>query len=276
MYITVNDGTKIHITDIGQGLPLLLIAGGGFSSQIFKHQIDYFAQDFRVIAIDMRAHGKSDRIIYGMRISRLAKDLKEVTDSLQLNHFHMIGHSLGCSVIYSFLDMFLPSQIDKVILIDEPPVLTTNPAWSKEEKLNFGATYEAAKNYDFINKMTTGNFSLIKKEIVAAMTTKEVPAHTREFIESCFDIHPEPAALLYNNNLCQDWRDVIQRIRIPTLIIGGKASITPWQSQQWINHQIPQSQLRIFEEQENGSHFMFVENPTLFNDVVSEFINSKQ
>ncbi|WP_299007430.1 alpha/beta hydrolase [uncultured Shewanella sp.] len=46
----------------------------------------------------------------------------------------------------------------------------------------------------------------------------------------------------------------------------------PWQSHQWMHEQVPNSELFIFEEQEGGNHFMMVENPERFNQVVLDFI----
>lgn len=272
MHVIVNDGTKISILEKGQGLPLLLLAGGGFSSKIFKQQIDFFSREYRVIAMDMRSHGQSDRVVHGMRISRLAKDLHDVIETLKLDHFYILAHSLGCSVFYSYLDMFGTSLIKKAILVDQPAVLTANPIWSEEERLNYGATYDAVKNFDIINAMTNAKFVLVKSEIISSMTSKKASGAIRSFIASCFDIDPEAAALLYRNHLCTDWRDVIQRLEIPSLIIGGHASITPWQSQRWISKQILNARLKIFDEHEGGSHFMFVENPILFNQVVADFL----
>jgi len=40
----------------------------------------------------------------------------------------------------------------------------------------------------------------------------------------------------------------------------------------WIANQLPDAQLEIFEENEGGSHFMFLENPTKFNQIVSRFV----
>ena len=80
------------------------------------------------------------------------------------------------------------------------------------------------------------------------------------------------AALLYNH-LHTDWRDLIVRIRHPTLIISGRKSIIPWQSQVWINQSIPNSELEIFEETEGGGHLMFIENPEKFNRRVLQFLS---
>ena len=82
---------------------------------------------------------------------------------------------------------------------------------------------------------------------------------------------PYAARLLYDH-ATNDWRDVIPRIDIPTLVVGGKASLVGWRSQVWIGDQIPGSRVVIFEENEGGNHFMFMENPEKFNGIVKEFM----
>ncbi|MCB1111513.1 MAG: alpha/beta hydrolase, partial [Chlamydiia bacterium] len=149
-----------------------------------------------------------------------------------------------------------------------------NPAWSEKEKLNFGAAYDAAENYQFLNRMKGKEFDNLIRDVVDAMTTTTASQEIKDFIISCFNIDPEAAALLYHDNLCMDWRDVIPCIKASVLVMGGRASITPWQSQEWISKQIPDAQLKIFDEQQAGSHFMFVENPAMFNEVVAKFLKA--
>jgi pimeloyl-ACP methyl ester carboxylesterase len=67
-------------------------------------------------------------------------------------------------------------------------------------------------------------------------------------------------------------RDVIPRIALPTLVVGGRVSLVPWKSVAWTATQIPGARLEIFEEEEGGQHFMFVENPEKFNRLLVEFI----
>ncbi len=69
----------------------------------------------------------------------------------------------------------------------------------------------------------------------------------------------------------RDWRDVIKEIRLPTLVVGARKSVS--ESQEWIANQIPGSRLAIFEANEGGSHFMCMENAERFNAVVREFLD---
>ena len=61
-------------------------------------------------------------------------------------------------------------------------------------------------------------------------------------------------------------------LTLPTLVIGGRVSVVSWQSQAWIHEQIAGARLEIFEEHEGGQHFMFIENPAKFNQLVGDFI----
>ena len=95
----------------------------------------------------------------------------------------------------------------------------------------------------------------------------------KEWIIQCsLRMARKDAATLLLNHGCQDWRDIIPRITLPTLAFKGRASPIPWKSIAWIAKQIPGAQLEIFEKNEGGSHFMFVENPTKFNQIVSTFV----
>ena len=95
----------------------------------------------------------------------------------------------------------------------------------------------------------------------------------REWIVQCNLKMPRDFAATLLYNLCHtDWRDLIPRINLPTLIISGRASAIPWKSQEWIHRQIKGSQFEVFEESEGGQHFMFIENPEKFNRLVMEYL----
>ena len=49
-------------------------------------------------------------------------------------------------------------------------------------------------------------------------------------------------------------------------------SVVPWQSQAWVAEQIKGARLEIFEEEEGGNHFMFIEGPEKFNAIVADFV----
>jgi pimeloyl-ACP methyl ester carboxylesterase len=55
-------------------------------------------------------------------------------------------------------------------------------------------------------------------------------------------------------------------------VVGAKGSPVPFESQLWIRDQIKGAQAEIFEADEGGSHFTFMENPKEFNELIATFI----
>ncbi len=56
------------------------------------------------------------------------------------------------------------------------------------------------------------------------------------------------------------------------LIVSGRGSHVPWRTQVWIHEQISGSQIAFVEAEERGSHFMFMENPARFNQLVANYL----
>ena len=105
------------------------------------------------------------------------------------------------------------------------------------------------------------------------MLTKSAPQEEKDWIiERNLTMPRQYAATLLYNHSTQDWRDLIPRLELPALVVGGRVSTVPWQSQEWIAKQIPGARLEIFEEEDGGNHFMFIEGHEKFNTIVADFV----
>lgn len=82
------------------------------------------------------------------------------------------------------------------------------------------------------------------------------------------------AATLLINHAFADWRDVLPRIDIPALVLSGDASLNNATAIAWAATQIPGAQAYTFTVAEKGSHFVFWENPTRFNEIITDFVTS--
>ena len=76
-YFTTNDGVRLHYLEAGAGKPLILVHGFSQSAEQFKFQIEGLRDRYRVIALDLRGHGESEKPNFGLKIHRLAEDLRE-------------------------------------------------------------------------------------------------------------------------------------------------------------------------------------------------------
>ena len=128
--ITTNDGVRLSLVEKGRGRPLVLVPGWSQTARQFAAQIDGLADRYRVIAVDMRGHGQSEKPAHGYKIQRLAQDLKDVLDALDLEDAAVAGHSMGSSVLWCYWDLFGAHRIGSAIFIDQMPAITALPSWS--------------------------------------------------------------------------------------------------------------------------------------------------
>lgn len=94
-----SDGVSIHYSDEGQGTPVILVHGFAANANLnwrIPGIIDLLKQDYRVIAIDARAHGYSGKPHehgrYGMN---MVDDIARLMDHLKIEKAHLAGYSMG-------------------------------------------------------------------------------------------------------------------------------------------------------------------------------------
>jgi pimeloyl-ACP methyl ester carboxylesterase len=271
--VTTSDGVKLHYLEAGSGKPILMIPGWSQTAEQFKHQITGLSDRYRVIAVDMRGHGESEKPDFGYKISRLAKDTHDLIQALDLDEVNILGHSMGSSVIWNYYDLFGPERLSKLLLIDQMPMITSNPAWPEEERIASGAIFNPQSLYETINALAGPEGVETTRGFIGNMVTKAIPEADKAWIiERNLTMPREHAATLLYNHSTQDWRDLIPRIDLPSLVVGGRVSVVPWQSQAWVAEQIPGARLEIFEEEDGGNHFMFIEGHEKFNAIVADFV----
>lgn len=268
-----SDGASLHYLEAGSGLPLVMIPGWSQSAEQFKYQIDGLSDRYRCIAVDMRGHGDSEKLGYGYKIQRFAKDIYELLTALRLCDVALLGHSMGCSVIWCYWDLFGADRLGKMILVDEPAFLTSNPTWSKAELESSGAVFDLEAVINTCNNLAGPDGEARTIEFIGRSLTDSISEEEKAWIiQQNLRLPRQHAATLLYNHCAQDWRDVIPRIDIPTLVVGGEVSQVPWKSQVWIHDQISGSKFVLFKKDEGGGHFMFIEGFGKFNKVVAEFL----
>ena len=118
--ITVGDvRLACYISGAGDSPPLVLLHALGEQSSTWDAVTAEFAPAFRVVAIDLRGHGESDRPgDYSFQL--MTDDVVGVLDQLSLVYVTLLGHSLGGAVAY-LVARQQPTRIDRLIIEDAPP-----------------------------------------------------------------------------------------------------------------------------------------------------------
>jgi non-heme chloroperoxidase len=185
-HFTTADGVRLHYLEAGSGNPLVLIHGWSQCAEEFKHQIAELSGSYRVIAIDQRGHGESEKPGFGYKIHRLSKDLHELLISLDLTDVTVLGHSMGCSVIWGYWELFGADRLAKIILVDEPPHLTSNPAWTPAETEAAGPIFSPESAYETCNGLAGPDGEETTRAVIGGMLTKNCPEDVKEWIFQYF------------------------------------------------------------------------------------------
>ena len=116
---------RINYIDAGPRMstltPVILVHSFAGSASHWDAQIEYLSAKRRVIAIDLRGHGKSDPPpdVSGYSIPALASDIGAVADHLSIKRFVLVGHSIGGAAALSYAQHY-PGRVESLILVGAP------------------------------------------------------------------------------------------------------------------------------------------------------------
>ncbi|MFJ4467620.1 alpha/beta fold hydrolase [Streptomyces sp. NPDC089424] len=270
--VMTGDGVEIHYREAGEGQVLVMLPGFSQSAAEFDKQLDGLGISRRVLALDHRGHGESAKPAHGYRIARLAADLQDFLLALDLSEVTLLGHSLGCTVVWSYWDLYGGDRIKRIILVDQGPIGLKELAQGAPAEQR-GAIFTFEQALHIATGLRNDQYLQTSRTVVDMMHTPELSDAEAEWILRQNLLLPRKHAATLHLDYCgSDWRDVLPRITLPTLVIGGAASFIPPDVAEGTARRIPGAVSRIFSAAEKGSHLMFRENAALFNSVVSRFM----
>ena len=89
----------IYAEDEGSGFPLVLVHGFLGSAEMWKPQINFFKNYFRVIAPDLPGFGKSKEVKSHNSIQSIANLLLNFLEEKKIDKFYLLGHSMGGMIV---------------------------------------------------------------------------------------------------------------------------------------------------------------------------------
>src|SRR5919199_67551 len=99
-YVDVGD-TRLYVVERGDGYPLLVFHGGpGLDHRSFGDYLDGLADEYRLILVDQRSNGRSDRAPEETwTLEQMAADVSALARVLDLERYAVLGHSYGAFVV---------------------------------------------------------------------------------------------------------------------------------------------------------------------------------
>jgi non-heme chloroperoxidase len=272
---TTSDGVKLSYWEAGKGKPLIFIPGWSANGAEYINVLYLLSKNYHVYVLDPRNQGLSERTERGTRIARFAADLKEFGDHLGVKKADYCGWSMGAAVLWSYIDLFGTKGINKVAFIDEPPSIYSHADWSEKERLDAGGMTSSPER--MVEAFTTGkpvSSLIVKSQAFQRYTVRDSPyfQNSAAFAENVVKSDMNSMKLVLFDHAMNDWRDVIRhKINVPTAIFTGVHSDS-LQGQHWIHSVVPNSELHVYKDEEQGDHFLAFKNPLKFTKELRTFL----
>ncbi|MBA3043457.1 MAG: alpha/beta hydrolase [Gammaproteobacteria bacterium] len=270
-----SDGVTLSYWEAGKGEPLIFVPGWSANGAEYINVMYLLAKKHRVIVLDPRNQGLSEKVEYGSRISRFGADLKELVDHLGIEKADFCGWSMGASVIWSYIDLFGTKTIRKAVFVDEPISIYSHSDWSEQERLDAGGTTTSAEQ--MVAGYTAGaplNSLVTDLKALQRSMLKDSPyfVNSGAFASVFVKTDPEATRRVLFDHVTNDWRDVLtHKINVPVAIFSGEES-SNLPSQRWAASTIPDATLYSYTSAEQGDHFLMFKNPIKFTNDLTSFL----
>ncbi|MDM8538752.1 alpha/beta hydrolase [Desulfobacterales bacterium HSG17] len=122
MPVLITQDLNIYYEITGKGSPLLLIHGLGSSTRDWESQVKFLSKHFKVIAFDVRGHGKTGKPPGSYSVSMFAKDTANLIRALDISPVHAAGISMGGMIAFQ-LGIDAPELVKSLSIINSGPEL---------------------------------------------------------------------------------------------------------------------------------------------------------
>lgn len=117
----VRDGTKLAYEERGRGEPaFVFVHGWTCDRSFFAPQAEHFARRHRVVSVDLRGHGESDKPEETYAIATFADDIAYLIERLGLGRAVVVGHSMGGVTVLQ-LAAAHPERVAAIVMVDPAP-----------------------------------------------------------------------------------------------------------------------------------------------------------
>ncbi len=275
-FIQVND-INLHYITQGSGSLILMLHGFPEFWYSWRHQIPEFAQDYKVVALDLRGYNDSDKpeekSAYVM--AEFIKDIEGVIKGLGYENCVLVGHDWGGAIAWYFASAN-PEMVEKLIVMNFPhPAKFMEGLGTPEQLLR--SWYIFFFQLPFLPELM---FEFDDYQAIASTFKNIMSINKSAFTEADLEAYKDAAAkrgaltamINYYRNIFPGFFDRQEwgMLRIPTLMIWGKNDTALGTELTYGTEEYVENfQLRYIP---NCSHWVQQEQPELVNQYMREFL----
>jgi non-heme chloroperoxidase len=268
-FIEVEKNVRLHVTDLGEGRPVILIHGWPLSDEMYEYQYSALIKTgCRPIGITLRGFGQSDKPYGKYDFDVFAQDIKVVLEELQIDSAVLGGFSFGAATVIRFASKYNNEHISKLALFG-----AAAPCEVRKNDFPYGLPVEVLNSLIQLNSENRPQLIEEFGKLFAATETA-LPKNISDWLAG---IQFQSSQYAMEQGLIMirdsDLRADLEKITIPTAIFHGKLDkLCPFELAEQLHKGISNSALITFE---NSGHALFLEERQKFNDELIKFIKDK-
>jgi 3-oxoadipate enol-lactonase len=257
--LTRANAPELFYQDEGQGAPVMLIHGVGADGASWDAIASALADEFRVIRLDLRGHGRSGHIVGDCSLDDFVRDVIDVLNACGVAQAHVAGFSLG-GMIAQALALQHPDRVNRLVLLSAVAGRTEQERERVRQRLEILRTQGiAAITGAAQERWFTPDFIARHPELVSARMAQLQQNHAPSY------------AAAYTVFSLSDVGDRLHAIRHPTLIATGEHDVgSNTRMARFMHGQIAGSKLHILS---GLRHSVLVEAPELITSLLREFLS---
>lgn len=269
-HLTTDDGIKLYYEETGSGLPIVFVHEFAGDYRSYEAQVRYFSRAYRCITFNARGYPPSDVPDDVERYSqdRARDDIRAVLDALKIDKAHIVGLSMGGFATLHFGFTYPERTLSLV-------VAGCGYGASPDKRQQFvEETEAAAKRFEELTMAKAAEgYALAPSRV--QLQNKD-PRGWREFADQLAQHSTKGSALTMRGVQKRrpslfDLTDKITTIKAPTLIMSGDEDFACLAPGLMLKQTILTSALVVIP---NTGHTINLEEPALFNSVISDFLQS--
>ena len=268
-------GIRTRILHEGDGDPLILLHGVGFSADIFLRNIDALAADRQVIALDMPNHGFTDLVAYHGKLPQVlfAEHTLAVADALGLQRFSIAGSSLGAHVA-ALVYFAAPARVDRLSIIGSGSALSSEAELLESLPRTFANGMKAIADPTWESCRTRiGNICFDPQAVPDEVILSQLTSYARPGMAAAYEATLKG---MMDIGLLRPHRilDRLEEIAVPTQLLWGRQDIrSRLENAQAAALRIRNCELVVLEE---CGHLPYAELPEQFNRAVDAFLRREK
>jgi non-heme chloroperoxidase len=264
-YFEVEPNVRLHVTDTGEGRPVVLIPGWPLSDAMYEYQYnDLVKNNFRVIGITLRGFGKSDKPHGAYNYDVHAMDIKKILSKLEISNAVLGGFSMGGAIAIRYASTDKGAHVSKLALFG-----AAAPIWTRRDDFPYNLTKAAVDELIELNNHDRPKLLSNFAKIFSATETSlnEGIGNWLNGIALSASSYATAQCLIALRDT--DLRSDMAKITIPTLIMHGKKDkICSFDLAEQMNEGILNSNIIAFEK---SGHSLFLEETQKFNSELIRF-----